>query len=81
MSNPLTCLVPGFGSTIPASSIDYLIGQNPVDPAAGVALRTLYDDLGLHPGETLPNDAFLIRHVRDFRALLHTMRDQPWLHL
>jgi hypothetical protein len=46
MSNPLTCLVTDYGSTISADEIDHLIGQQPVDSAAA-ALRTLHDDLGL----------------------------------
>jgi HAD superfamily hydrolase (TIGR01549 family) len=46
MSRP-ACLVTDFGSTISGSTIDHLIGQKPVDPAAAAALRTLHDDLGL----------------------------------
>src|SRR5580704_6301588 len=46
MSKP-ACLVTDFGSTISASTIDHLIGQKPVDPAAAAALRTLHDDHGL----------------------------------
>lgn len=47
MSNPLTCLVTDYGSTISADAIDHLIGQKPVDPAAAAALRTLHDGLGM----------------------------------
>jgi len=47
MSNPLTCLVTDYGSTISADAIDHLIGQKPVDPAAAAALRALHDDLGM----------------------------------
>jgi HAD superfamily hydrolase (TIGR01549 family) len=47
MSNPVTCLVTDYGSTISADAIDHLIGQKPVDPEAAVALRALHDDLAL----------------------------------
>jgi hypothetical protein len=47
MSNPPTCLVTDFGSTLSASRIDHLIGQKPVDPAAAAALTILHDQLGL----------------------------------
>ena len=47
MRNPPICLVTDYGSTISGNTIDHLIGQNPVDPAAATALRTLHDDHGL----------------------------------
>jgi HAD superfamily hydrolase (TIGR01549 family) len=47
MSSSLICLVTDYGSTISAATIDHLIGQKPVDPAAAAALRALHDDLAL----------------------------------
>jgi hypothetical protein len=47
MTNPLTCLVTDYGSTISGNAIDHLIGQKPVDPDAAATLRTLHDDHGL----------------------------------
>lgn len=41
MNNPPTCLAVDYGSTISTGTIDHLIGQKPVDPAAAAALRTL----------------------------------------
>ena len=35
------------GGSISAGTIDHLIGQKPVDPAAAAALRTLHDEHGL----------------------------------
>jgi hydroxymethylpyrimidine pyrophosphatase-like HAD family hydrolase len=36
-----------YGGTISADSIDHVIGQKPVDPAAATALRALHDGRGL----------------------------------
>ena len=36
-----------YGGTISAESIDHVIGQKPVDPAAATALRALHDRYGL----------------------------------
>jgi FMN phosphatase YigB (HAD superfamily) len=36
-----------YGGTISTRTIDHLIAQKPVDPAAAIALRTLHDDHGL----------------------------------
>jgi hypothetical protein len=44
---PVEATAVGYGGTISADAIDHLIGQQPVDPAAAAALRTLHDDLGL----------------------------------
>ncbi|MGH3403776.1 MAG: HAD family hydrolase [Streptosporangiaceae bacterium] len=46
-----------YGGTISAESIDHLIGQKPVDPAAAAALRALHDRHGLRlilASNTLP---------------------------
>jgi FMN phosphatase YigB (HAD superfamily) len=56
---PVAAMALDYGGTISAGTIDHLIGQKPVDPAAAAALRTLHDD-GLRlilasntlPGET-----------------------------
>ena len=47
VNRPVTCLVTDYGSTISGDTIDHLIGQKPVDPAAAAALRVLHDDLGM----------------------------------
>jgi len=46
MSNPLTCLVTGYGSAVPADAAGYLTGRKP-GPAAAAALRALRDDPGM----------------------------------
>ena len=77
MSNTLTCLVTGYGSTITADTIDHLTGQKPVD--AGNAIRILHDDRHelaiarlhrLRPGKALPDGALLIQRIHQLRVFL-----------
>lgn len=59
MNSSLAGLITDYGSTISADSIDHLIGQKPVDPAAAAALRTLHDHHALRiilASNTRPNE-------------------------
>lgn len=54
---PVKVLAVDYGGTLSRESIDHLLGEKPVDPAAAAALRVLHDDLGLRlilASNTLP---------------------------
>jgi FMN phosphatase YigB (HAD superfamily) len=54
---PAKVVAVDYGGTLSQNSIDHLLGEKPVDPAAAAALRVLHDDLGLRlilASNTLP---------------------------